>query len=570
MTLNQALTLIRLRREIPGKKPHYLACGFEPLHLGTLLRGRLLERLPEQNVELGVGQYGDLLGNVKRAGESGAIGAAVVVEWSDLDPRLGLRASGGWGKEARESILVQMEAQMGRLEEAIGQLGLKMPVAVASPALPLPPVGGTSGAQSSGWELELRAMVAGMMARLGRREGVRVVRGESEPVALDARMELKAGFPYTMAFASERAAGLSAALWPRAPKKGLITDLDDTLWGGIAGEIGPAEVSWSQDSHTQVHGLYQQMLGHLSGMGVLLGICSKNEPATVAEGLGRKDLLVEAQAFYPVEASWGAKSAAVGRILKAWNIAADAVVFVDDNPMELAEVEQAHPGIQCLRFTPQEPERVWELLGQLGDLFGKPRLEAEDLLRQSSIRAAAEFAAGSETGTDPEFLSGLGGQVGIDWDLKASAQRALELINKTNQFNLNGLRLGEGEWSQRLEQDSLVGMVVSYQDRLGALGRVGVLLGETDGDQPVRVTHWVLSCRAFSRRIEHHTLAALFARTGAGEVEFALEATERNQPLREFLSTLGVTAEGKRRLSREEFEAAVGELPHQVNQERAS
>jgi FkbH-like protein len=311
--------------------------------------------------------------------------------------------------------------------------------------------------------------------------------------------------------------------------------------------------------------LYQQMLGHLASCGVLLGVCSKNELSIVEEALARKDLFLNPESLFPVHANWGAKSAAIGRILKTWNIAADSVVFVDDNAMELEEVRVAHPGITCLQFPKKDATAVWNLLGQLRDLFGKPVLMDEDRLRQASIRASAQIQEMADDAASPEFLRTLQGKVTLDWSADPADKRALELINKTNQFNLNGLRIEEGEWRRRLDDESTVLGVASYEDKFGPLGKVAVLLGSQRGSR-VTVSHWVMSCRAFSRRLEHHTLEGLFQQAGADEVEFAFEATDRNQPLQEFFESLGIGAgaDGAHRISRAGFEGQCGVLPHQV------
>jgi FkbH-like protein len=565
MTLNQALAIINSRTENDGAGIHYLACGFEPLHLATLLKAHLMQRLGQRkSVEVQHGVYGDLRGNIEAAAQSAAIAAAVVLEWSDVDPRLGLRSSGGWSNDSKSHILGTCDQRYTHLETAIRKLAARMPVALAPPSLPLPPIGHTIRAQSSSLELDLEQQLAVFLLRLSRLSGVRVV--QRKRAEADPRMEFLAGFPYTVPFAGTLASSLVEVLYQPAPRKGLITDLDDTFWSGLVGEVGIDGVSWSQDSHTQTHGLYQQMLGHLAGCGVLLGVCSKNELSTVEAALSRKDLFLNAESLFPVHANWGPKSASIARILKTWNIAADAVVFVDDNPMELAEVEQAHPGITCLLFPKKDAAAVLNLLGQLRDLFGKPVLMEEDRLRQASIRASAQLQEMSADAASPEFLRTLDGTVTLDWSADPSDQRALELINKTNQFNLNGLRIEEGDWRRRLDNQGAVLAVTSYQDKFGPLGKVAVLLGSRHGAR-IRVSHWVMSCRAFSRRLEHHTLDGLFQYSGTEEIEFAFEATERNQPLQEFFESLGIPPgpEGVRRLSRSLFQERCGVLPHQVS-----
>ena len=561
MKLNQALAIINARKESTQADVHYLACGFEPLHLATLLRAHLLERLPNgKNIEIQNGVYGDLRGNIESATRSSALACSIVLEWSDLDPRLGMRSSGGWSNEAKSDILTSSRDRCTHLETAIEKLAARMPVAVAPPSLPLPPLGNTIRAQSSVFELELQQQLDSFLLRLARIPSVRVIRPRREE-ALDAKMELLAGFPYTVSFADILAASLVDVLYPPPPKKGLITDLDDTLWSGIVGEVGIDGVSWSQDRHTQGHGLYQQMLSHLAGLGVLLGVCSKNEISTVEAALARKDFFLNPESLFPVHANWGPKSASVAKILKTWNIAADAVVFIDDNPMELDEVQRAHAGITCILFPKKEAAAIWNLLGDLRDLFGKPLVMDEDRLRAASIRASAQIEELTADAASPEFLRTLDATVTIEWGADSSDKRALELINKTNQFNLNGLRIEEGEWRKRMEDPGTILAVASYQDKFGPLGKVAVLLGSQQGLK-VNVSHWVMSCRAFSRRLEHHTLDALFRQSNAQEIEFAFEPTPRNQPLQEFFEALGISSG---RIARAQFENECGVLPHQVS-----
>jgi FkbH-like protein len=547
VTLNQALATINSRKGRGEIKIHYLVCGFEPLHLVPLFRAHLMEGLPDADVEVRTGLYGDFRGNLELAASSPAIAAAVVLEWSDLDPRLGLRAAGGWSDDAKADILASIPHRYADFESAIAKLAARMPVALAPPSLPLPPIGHTILAQSSIMELELEQQLASFLSRVARLPGVKLMQQRfPSDTRLDARMELLAGFPYTLPFASELARSLAEVLWQPTPKKGLITDLDDTLWAGIVGEVGIDGISWHQESHTQLHGLYQQMLGHLAGCGVLVAAASKNEMTLVEAALARNDMLIDPDALFPVYANWGPKSASVARILEAWNIAPDAVVFVDDSPMELYEVGRAFPGITFLQFYGKDPGKIWDLLGQLRDLFGKPVVLEEDRLRQASLR--------SSSGTAPEFLSELEGEVSFEWNADSSDKRPLELINKTNQFNLNGLRLGEGEWQRLIENaDTLCG-VVSYKDKFGSLGRIAVVVGAKIAEN-LRISHWVMSCRAFSRRIEYHTLHALFCVSNAEEIEFAFQSTERNQPLREFFAAAGICPDpgGKYRLSRTEF-----------------
>jgi FkbH-like protein len=576
VTLNEALALIKSSAGRGGeKKPHYLVCGFEPLHLKTFLSAHLLDRLPASGVGILNGVYGDLTGNLSSAAKSSALAAAVVIEWGDIDPRLGLRSSGGWAEEVKPDILASAAVRLSRIEAALAGLAERMPAAVVAPCLPLLPIGNTIRAQSSIAELELDQLVTSFLLRISRLPGVRVVErsrfdGVPRTDRLDAQMELLAGFPYTTSFADTLAGAFTEVLYQSVPKKGLITDLDDTLWSGIVGEVGADKVTWQQESHTQIHGLYQQMLAQLASCGVLLAVCSKNEQTVAESALARQDLFLKSESLFPVCANWEPKSQSVGRILRTWNIAEDSVVFVDDSPMELDEVRRAFPGIVCREFPKKDPAKLWALLCELRDLFGKPVLVAEDRLRQQSIRASAAIQEmGEAAGTD-EFLAGLDATVTLDWRFDSSDLRPLELINKTNQFNLNGRRIGEGEWQRYREDSKAVLSVVSYADKFGPLGKVAVVLGTAEpgakGRGTLKVSHWVMSCRAFSRHLEHHTLDSLFRETGADQIEFDFEATDKNKPLQDFFRAAGIApdADGAYRLSRSGFSPPSTELPHHV------
>ena len=112
--------------------------------------------------------------------------------------------------------------------------------------------------------------------------------------------------------------------------------------------------------------------------------------------------------------------------------------------------------------------------------------------------------------------------------------RALELINKTNQFNLNGKRHTEASWQQYLSDPSVFIAVASYEDKYGPLGKIAVLAGRIEGND-LMIDHWVMSCRAFSRRIEHGCLIGVLQKFAVDQVTFGFLETPRNRPIRDFL-----------------------------------
>jgi FkbH-like protein len=573
LKLNEALKLAQASSAGPQQQA-FLACGFEPLHLPVFLRAHHAQRFPEQGLAVSTGVYGDLLGNLERARQSQASTCFVLIEWHDLDPRLGVRSTGPWSRLRQAEIAREVAQRLDRLRQGLQQLSGQMQVVLAPPSVEFGLSADTTSWQASPFELELELALTKFLASVAGDARLKVLHtarlAARSPAAsrADAKMELLAGFPYSLEHASHVAEALIWLAYPDPPKKGLITDLDDTLWAGIVGEVGAEGVKWSLGDKAQLHGLYQSVLRPLHEAGVLLGVASKNDKDVVATALARSDLHLGRDVFFPVAASWGPKSDAVSAILRAWNIAADAVVVVDDSRMELEEIRRQHPGITCLEFRPKDVGATLQLLGQLRDLFGKPSVGEEDRLRSASIRGLALFEEQKQASDLGSFLAGLAGEVSFHVAKQPADGRLLELINKTNQFSLNGARVEAGAWQRFLARDDSFVLGVSYTDRFGPLGTIGVVAGSR-ANGLLHVEHWVLSCRAFSRRIEDHMLQMLFE--GQEQVSIAFRRTERNQPFREFLTRLGVAEEqgdgapnGTLLLSRQQLERVSTDLPHRV------
>src|SRR2546425_3013186 len=387
MKLLEALKIVnKAASEGASEYRVYLACSFTPLHLQTFLTAQLRERLPDSDVKVEVGTYGDLIGNLKRLQKSSCQAAAVIIEWSDLDPRLALRSLGGWGPSVLADIQASVSLSVNRLFDLIKEAAASMPIAVCLPTLPLPPLSYLPASQAAAHEIWLRREFHDFALDLSEIQGLKLINEQrldsASPLAqrLDVKSELTAGFPYSITHANEVADLLAQLIRPVPSKKGLITDLDDTLWRGLLGEVGVTGISWDLDNHTHIHAMYQQLLAALAESGVLIGVASKNDRHLVNEAFERDDLLLPRDYLFPLEVNWGEKSRAVGNILRAWNVSADSVVFVDDNALELAEVKSLYPEIECLLFPRNDNQAAYELFEKLRDLFGKQTIVEEDAI----------------------------------------------------------------------------------------------------------------------------------------------------------------------------------------------
>jgi FkbH-like protein len=551
----------------------FLACGFTPLHLQTFLAAHLRDLRSTHRADVTTGVFGDLAGNLERLDGERYDAVAVAIEWSDLDPRLGVRTLGGWQLEKLPDILECSTRSFERLAHALRRIAL--PTTVSLPTLPLPPLFYSGTKRSSAEELILKRQAASFAEAISQERRIAVI-GQQEldersPLAgrFDLRTEILQGFPYKTAHASVVGELMAELVVRSQPKKGLITDLDDTLWAGILGEQGVDGVQWHLEEHAQLHGLYQQLLASLASAGTLIGVASKNHPELAAEAFERSDLLLPKGSVYPIEANWNRKSESVQRILKKWNILPDAVVFVDDSPMELAEVQSAFPDMECVLFPKGDYVSFWAMLRHLRDQFGRPFVTEEDSLRLQSIRNSAGLAGSPEVEqvSMGDFLRAAEGKLTFVHGVPAEDTRAFELVNKTNQFNLNGIRYDEGVWSKLIRDPGVRVITLSYEDKFGKLGRIAVMLCRVEGKRLI-LESWVMSCRAFSRRIEFHCLEYLYERFGVEEIVFQVTKTDRNGPLVEFLQGLTeATVEQPLSLSKTAFFSRAPERPHHSTEE---
>jgi FkbH-like protein len=238
------------------------------------------------------------------------------------------------------------------------------------------------------------------------------------------------------------------------------------------------------------------------------------------------------------------------------------VVFVDDSPLELAEVKETHPDIECIQFPTKDSGAVYKLAMHLRDLFGKSAILEEDSIRVESIRRshAGTIVNDAATSTPTSFLEQLDAEISFNLSKTPLDPRALELVNKTNQFNLNGKRYTEASWHNHFLDPASFLLVTTYRDKYGPLGKIAVLAGCRKGKKLI-INTWVMSCRAFSRRIEHRCLEELFARFNVDEIELEYLKTDRNGPLREFLGELlGAVPHPGCTIFRDTVEAHLGTL----------
>lgn len=322
----------------------------------------------------------------------------------------------------------------------------------------------------------------------------------------------------------------AATLRPE-PCKVLVTDFDNVLWDGVIGDDGLEGIACGPEGPGFPHFLYQSLLAKLRREGALLASISRNDREVALLPFRGGHTLLKEEDFVAILCTYGAKSAQMAELARNLNLGLDSFVFVDDNPVELAEMAAALPAVRCVPFPPRA-ENLPAFFARLALLFARPLVTAEDRERTQMYRRRLEGMAPADLkGADlSSFLRDLRMQLAIHDVTHGDRARAVQLINKTNQFNLNGTRLADAEVAVLLAAGGRL-FAASLDDRNGTHGQILACLLNTES----AVVSLVMSCRVFQRRVEYAFLTWLAGQPSPPR-QFHFVSTDRNHPLREFLS----------------------------------
>lgn len=320
------------------------------------------------------------------------------------------------------------------------------------------------------------------------------------------------------------------------PRKVVVVDCDETLWQGVCGEVGPAGVVLDAPRRA-----LQEFLVARQAAGMLVCLCSKNAEDDVWEVFRRRpDLPLRPEHLAAWRINWRAKSENLRELAGELGLGLDSFIFLDDNPLECAEVEAGCPAVLTLRL-PRPVEGLPHFLRHVW-AFDRPRATAEDARRTDSYRQNAQRERlRQESATLADFLAGLRLEVDIAEPAPDRWARVAQLTQRTNQFNVSTRRRTEAEVEQQCRSGALACRAVTVRDRFGDYGLVGVVLYRT-GPEAVEVDTFLLSCRVLGRGVEHRMLrwlGDLARERGLARVEIPFLPTAKNQPARDFLEAVG-------------------------------
>lgn len=320
-------------------------------------------------------------------------------------------------------------------------------------------------------------------------------------------------------------------------KKVIICDLDNTLWGGIVGDDGVEGLRiGGNDPVGEAHLKLQQELKALNNRGILLAISSKNSADIALEAIRtHPNMQLKESDFSAHRINWEDKAANILSLLKELNLLPSAAVFLDDNPTERSRVREAIPDL----LVPELPKDValWSgLVGAMGG-FETLSLSKEDVDRAASYRSESERRDSMTLHANlDEWLHSLEIVVTARALRAMDQARAVQLLNKTNQFNLHTRRMSEGEFADWCAGEGRRCFTFSVADKYGDSGLTGLVSIEQEGGG-WRVADYVMSCRVMGKGVEDAIIAEIVRQTGAA---LRLEATPtaKNGPAREFAARI--------------------------------
>lgn len=357
--------------------------------------------------------------------------------------------------------------------------------------------------------------------------------------AFSSKLWYMAKVPFSNDVFREAAADIIACLRgvTGSTRKLLILDLDETLWGGIVGEVGWEKLRLGgHDFVGEAYADFQRALKSFTNRGILLGIASKNDEPVALEAIQKHpEMILRLEDFAGWKINWKDKAQNIADLVAELKLGLQSAVFIDDNPVERARVREALPEV----FVPDWPDDCMLFPSALLAMrcFDAPTISNEDLQRTELYRSERQREAlKTRVGDLNEWLKTLNITVQVQELNEANLDRTIQLLNKTNQMNLATRRMTAPEFKAWAGAPSRKVWNVRVSDRFGDAGLTGLVSMEIENSH-ARIVDFLLSCRVMGRKVEETMLhlAVSHARSaGAKEVLAEYVPTPKNAPCLEF------------------------------------
>jgi FkbH-like protein len=341
---------------------------------------------------------------------------------------------------------------------------------------------------------------------------------------------------------ADHVARLLAALRGRS-RKCLILDLDNTLWGGVIGDDGLEGIKLAQgDASGEAYLAVQQMALALRRRGIVLAVSSKNTDDIARRPFREHpEMLLKEDHFAVFQANWNDKATNIKAIAEELSLGLDAMVFLDDNPVERGLVRRMLPQVAVPEL-PDDPALYARTLAAAG-YFESIAFSDEDRQRAEMYQSnARRVALQKQAGDLDAYLASLRMEIGFAPFDRLGRARISQLINKSNQFNLTTRRYSEADVAAAEDDPSVFTLQVRLSDSFGDNGMISVVICRPAGPSSWEIDTWLMSCRVLGRQVETMVLREILsqARThGISRLIGIYRPTERNDLVRDHYQKLG-------------------------------
>lgn len=322
-------------------------------------------------------------------------------------------------------------------------------------------------------------------------------------------------------------------------KKVLALDLDNTLWGGVVGDDGPEKLALGQEVPMgQAYCEFQSYIKAQKQLGVLLTVCSKNEPENALAGLNHPDGVLKPEDFTLIKANWEPKSLNIEQTAKELDLLPESIVFVDDNPAEREIVKGSLP----VEAPPLDGVENYIRVLDGGGYFEVTNFSEDDLRRTEMYKQNAERAKmQSSFANYGEYLDSLEMQAVIEDFSPINLARVTQLTNKSNQFNVTTKRYTQTEMEQVYGSPDYIRLCGRLTDKFGDNGIVSVVIGHRSGEV-LDIDLWLMSCRVLKRDMEYAMLDVFVeeaAKRGVKLIRGYYYPTAKNKMVKDLFADFG-------------------------------
>lgn len=327
------------------------------------------------------------------------------------------------------------------------------------------------------------------------------------------------------------------------PKKVLVLDLDNTLWGGVIGDDGIEGIEIGDTSpRGEAFKAFQSYILSLTQRGVILAVCSKNDFENAVQPFRQHpEMVLREEHFVSFKANWEPKGQNLIEIANELNLGLDSFIFVDDNPAEVENVRQFAPDVTCIVLDPDPSVYVRQL--QESRLFERIQITGEDLRRTEQYREEATRRSLLSTSVDMDsYLRSLEMTGTFREFNPIDMPRIAQLISKSNQFNLTTIRRREAELTRLISDPSYTGFSMRLADRFGDHGLISVVICKSHDSGFLEIDTWLMSCRVLKRQVEEQVLneiVRLAKKKGCVSVRGAYIPTAKNSMVSDLYPKLG-------------------------------